>query len=625
MQTVNEERRAATVRRVQLETLVEICGKDPDLPAFEAESIEVSGRGMQIRTRFLPELHTPLVMRFEHEGREVLVEGQVAWRQGDDEGGQFGVKFTALDSNSVSALKALCQLGGRAPAPSDTAHDEDEDQDYLSERGAPVKLHIHGLGAPMKARVCRGTPRKIEVGSQLEFLKVGKELELEDVGAGQRHAAHIDSVSVAIDPETQTPQLIVSLRYEGADETPEPTVTRRNEAYDDEAYDDEEDELSEDLFKGKVGTMASNAGRAMKDASAQVAQWSAGTVASVGKLLRSTAERSSKAMAERSHTASRTPRKTSRLPQTNSVRRQSRRPETTRRGARDAHTASAELTPVWRRPKVWMFGGALTLSALGVRALLSDDPAAFSDASLDESSFVAAAPQAGVAPSQLPPDVAAAPAPTLPKGAMPPGSQEPVAPGTFPPRAALSVQEQLQPDPHGVVAQVPLFGAKTMATTEPAPANPSPMAAIDEYSLSKDQAFDDAPEAAPPVRRREALEQAATAVPATPAPSTPASESSSVFQVGRMHLPVVHRLRLDAPGAVLQGDKTSSGFSVLIPGRKVMETGTGIAKRDDRIIDVDVKNTPAGGKVTFRFRKDIPGYKVRLRNDYVEFFVNSPK
>jgi hypothetical protein len=101
------------------------------------------------------------------------------------------------------------------------------------------------------------------------------------------------------------------------------------------------------------------------------------------------------------------------------------------------------------------------------------------------------------------------------------------------------------------------------------------------------------------------------------------SSSDSVWQVGRMHLPIIHRLRLDAKGAALQGKKTPSGFQVLVPGRKVMETGATIAKRDDRILSVNVKNTPAGGQVTFRFRKDIPGYKVRLRNDYVEFFVNS--
>jgi hypothetical protein len=96
-----------------------------------------------------------------------------------------------------------------------------------------------------------------------------------------------------------------------------------------------------------------------------------------------------------------------------------------------------------------------------------------------------------------------------------------------------------------------------------------------------------------------------------------------VWQAGKMHLPIVHRLRLDAQGKDLQGTKTPSGFSVLIPGRKVMETGAQIAKRDDRILSVSVKNTEQGGQVVFRFRKDVPGHKVRLRNDYVEFFINS--
>jgi hypothetical protein len=91
-----------------------------------------------------------------------------------------------------------------------------------------------------------------------------------------------------------------------------------------------------------------------------------------------------------------------------------------------------------------------------------------------------------------------------------------------------------------------------------------------------------------------------------------------------MHLPVIHRLRLDAAGTTLQGNKTDTGFSVLLPGRKVMENGASISNRDDRIVDVRVNNTPAGGKITFRFRGEAPGYKARLRKDYVEFFVNSP-
>jgi hypothetical protein len=112
------------------------------------------------------------------------------------------------------------------------------------------------------------------------------------------------------------------------------------------------------------------------------------------------------------------------------------------------------------------------------------------------------------------------------------------------------------------------------------------------------------------------------------AESAPAAEQAepsgnTVWQAGRMHLPIVHRLRLDGQGTDLKGTKTPSGFSVLIPGRKVMETGAQIAKRDDRILSVNVKNTDQGGQVVFRFRKDVPGYKVRLRNDYVEFFINS--
>jgi hypothetical protein len=90
--------------------------------------------------------------------------------------------------------------------------------------GAKVRLHIEGLGSPMKARVREGSARKVQVGSNLEFLKVGRKLELEDLDIGERRIANIDSVSVAIDPHSQVPQLVVTLRYDGQDVTPEPSV-----------------------------------------------------------------------------------------------------------------------------------------------------------------------------------------------------------------------------------------------------------------------------------------------------------------------------------------------------------------------------------------------------------------
>ena len=107
----NQERRSTSASRVSVKTLVEVCGLDPaNTPAFEAQSVNVSGRGMLVRTAYLPEVGSQLVCRFEHEGREIIVEGRVAWRRDEVRGGEFGLKFTALDSGSVDVLKELCGL-----------------------------------------------------------------------------------------------------------------------------------------------------------------------------------------------------------------------------------------------------------------------------------------------------------------------------------------------------------------------------------------------------------------------------------------------------------------------------------------------------------------------------------
>ena len=100
-----QDRRAAGVNRVTVARLVDICGRDPSVPAFEAESIELSGRGMHVRTPYLPRLGAPLVCRLEDAGREIVVEGVVAWQRDRDGGGEFGIQFTALDSRSVEVLK----------------------------------------------------------------------------------------------------------------------------------------------------------------------------------------------------------------------------------------------------------------------------------------------------------------------------------------------------------------------------------------------------------------------------------------------------------------------------------------------------------------------------------------
>ena len=218
--TNTDERRAKATQRVPMGTLVEICGNEPGIPAFEAESVDVSARGMHVRTAYLPELNAPLVCRFEDQGREIIVEGAVAWRREGARGGEFGIQFTALDASSVEALRDLC---GVPNAGSDSA--APDESEAKNPAGSRVRLHIDGLGSPMKARVRGASDRGVQVGSNLEFLKVGRRLEVEDLERGAKREAFIDSVSVAIDPKTQVPQLVVALRYEEVEEsTPEPSV-----------------------------------------------------------------------------------------------------------------------------------------------------------------------------------------------------------------------------------------------------------------------------------------------------------------------------------------------------------------------------------------------------------------
>src|SRR6185437_13326583 len=103
---------------------------------------DVSARGMHMRTAYLPENGAPLVCRFEDGGREIVVEGKVAWRREGSRGGEFGIEFTALDSSSVGALRDLCD--GAAGGAEEAAPAVDEAK---AEVGSRVRLHIDGLGS----------------------------------------------------------------------------------------------------------------------------------------------------------------------------------------------------------------------------------------------------------------------------------------------------------------------------------------------------------------------------------------------------------------------------------------------------------------------------------------------
>ena len=102
-----------------------------------------------------------------------------------------------------------------------------------------------------------------------------------------------------------------------------------------------------------------------------------------------------------------------------------------------------------------------------------------------------------------------------------------------------------------------------------------------------------------------------------------APKTSPAWGRGKMHLPTIHRLRLDDAGAEIRGVNEPTGFTVLIPGRKVMEKGAGLAKRDPRIARVRTTNTPGGAQVRIEFKDGMPAYRVRLRKDYIEFLISA--
>lgn len=621
--TESQERRAAGVQRVAVARVVDICGRDATVPAFEAQSVELSGRGMHVKTPYLPPPGAPLVCRLEEGGREIIVEGVVAWVKDVEGGGEFGMRFTALDSGSVETLKELCGMDAPKPAAPGADVAEPATKASPATAGTAVKLHIDGLGAPMKARVKDAGSRKLQVGSNLEFLKVGRGLEVENLEEGERRGAKIDAVSIAIDPATQVPQLVVVLRYEGADTTPEPSVVGAEETHgmpmdavaeaastsDPMATDDEQDDGdfadSGDELRDRVDAFAADFGKAAQKTGKKLASASGKAASHFMKWARVGAGRLSEAAARRHQPDQR--RSTSPAPTIISGHRKLR-----------PQNGVAPEEPSNSRRKLMIAAGAGALVLVGVVGIAMASHSGKSDAQP-----VAAASVQTPPPGAVPNAAVAANLPPLQPAAGAQGAPVGAAPGSQPSAPAAGGQRP------GVVANVPLFGPTPMATLEPAPLGPPPEAVpmvpgaataaqgglvppsteerMDEETSAHDESFDGAD-------KKDSEKKTSDVKP----------EDVKPWGEGAMHLPVVYRLKLDEPGAALKGTKQARGFTVVIPHRKVLDSGSSVTKRDDRISEVRTKNGPDGAHVTFTFRSKVPTFKVRLRKSYVEFFVSAP-
>lgn len=614
----HQERRAKAIGRVPLETLVEICGNGSNEPAFEAESVDVSGRGMHVKTAYLPELGAPLVCRFEHKRGTVIAEGVVAWRQEHAKGGDFGIKFTALDSAGVGVLRAL---SGENPAPA--VADAPPPEDEPLGPGSRVRLHIEGLGSPMKARVREKSSRKVHVASNLDFLKLGRKMQVEDLEKTSRHGARIESLNVIVDPQTGVPQLVVALKFEDAEKTPEPSVVDVRPTKDARSSDaarphKEVRAQSADAVRPKAGAPAKRQvskgpSDVDDDVMAEVARMKQGLdQKAVAMLSRSAAAaRFTGAVLARygiraksttmgwMRGAGRTVDKIRPRADTKPLRKTAPPPgggvTLGARGLRPQRSSEAPKTDVRSRPS--------PRGAMSRRGTVTVALGGFGVAALIGMVTVWGGGTQGSSVQKAPV------APSTPAGPVPSAGP---APAAAPVEAAVAAAAPAVPAPartkQGIVAEVPLFGPVPMATMEPVP-SPPPGEGTTIGS------------------HEEAAEMAAAEAAAneTWKDGAVAPENVKPWGRGPIHMPTVHRLKLDGPGSAIRGTPQDGGFAVLIPDRKAQDSGMVIAQSDRRIAGVKVHNTPAGARISFRFRDAVPGYRVRLTGEYAEFLISAPK
>lgn len=588
-----KDRRANGAQRIHFEALVAV-GENAG-GGFEAESVDVSQDGMRLRTAYLPELGEKLVCRFDGAGGEVVVDGEVIWRNEEAKGGEFGIRFVGLDSAAEEAVRAMCsslagptEEQGPAEAPS-------------VPRGSRVRLHIEGLGSPMKARVRESASREVEVGSNLEFLKVGRTLELEDVDQGKKREALIDGVKVDIDPATHVPQLVVTLRYdkqeaaapstkkrekprgsvppptrraaaaapsEGAskDEAPAKASKTLDRSKDEgvSAADEGEDHDGEEQGgASRLGERAASAGRAVASRLGPAITGMGVRAKGAMNGMMALIERRRVERAETKKAAA--PRRTTAPPPGGALTSDGRRL------VRDEGLAEEDEAP---RPRTNKRAAALG-GGLGLLAVL---------AIFAVTRLIAGR---GNTTAEARPTPAALPAPEVPAAA---------ASGT-------------------PVANIPLFGSTPLSTTEPVLPGPAPTAQAAAPGNGAAPAGD-APggNGAPGANGDDDGPDNGAA-----AAAGPILKEWGKGEVGKSA--VVLKIKMDGALERITGSAGAQGFTIVAPGRRSVSSASDLTRKDKRLSSVNVVNTSHGAEVSVQFKGDVPSYQARVKGDKLEIAI----
>jgi PilZ domain-containing protein len=564
-----DERRASGNERVPFEALVAVEAEGES--RFQCEAVDLSAGGLRLRTAYLPTLGRQLRCRFYVGGAERKAVARVVWRVEQTRGGEFGVAFDELEPRAREAIEMFC---GIEPARSKAGA-------RAADKGDRVRLHIDGLGSPMRARVQDVETGKLTVGSNLEFLRLGRPLSVEDVDKGQNLSAVIDGVGVEVDPGSHVPQLLVGLRCEKEAAEPSAGEAARAEAEARPAARDEApapveapaaarveaapDEAAVASAGGPEGAGAEAAGEGRAAALMATLRASAGQL---GPRLEAATERLKGASAL--------------------VLRRLRKDEAETSGKRT--TTQMPTVP----------------SGEGRRGF-----GAGRDGTMEEQQEAAEAAAAGVRSKAARrwlalggAGVAAALLATLAiktRGDAPPGADAARAPEAVAAAEGASLAAA-PPRPAGdaVTANVPLFGPTPLSTIEPVAVPPG--APVPSFAAG-------APGAAPAGAQM-------AAGPRVDAGGE--AQGASSYGRGEVRRPRTVRLQMDAPVGALRGNVADGSLTVTVVGRHNIEPAGPLARRDPRI--ASVKAVPVGDdtEVTLAFKDNVPPFLAKASGRTLE-------
>lgn len=517
------DRRAPGATRIPFAGMVEVGGALG--PSFEAQAVNLSEEGMQLRTAYLPEVGQPVTCRFDAgQGLVVVAQGEVLWNEDMGDGGEFGIRFTNLDGPSTVALQRIVGMAeeGQLPPPPE---------------GRKVRLHIDGLASPMRARVRAQEAACVTAYSELGFLQVGKALEIEDASDGRRRPASIDRVEVEIEQVSRIPQLVVTMRYE--DEEAQAAEAAQSEIPIDETTGRDgtpEAEMNEDApaQESPAAAKAAEDDDAIEEESHRLKTAFARSVAKVGPALDHWAKRAKTMVALLA---------------------------AKRRGG----SGDDVEIPV-RRTTAPPPGGGLHTAG---RKVIRGEP---------------------YAEPQEPPK----------RMLKPLTKRKLIAGATIGVAVILAFVALRKPSP-----------APQLASAPPPEAT---VAAVAPNAASLPPAMDDEPTdplvAAASSIQNGMLDTGTRRGKPAPFGNGPVGAHGAVLKV-----------KMDGPIDRILGAPTPTGFTVVLPGRRSLDSAHPIVSKDPRIADIRIANEPSGVELEVAFKDGVPNYQVRAKGDTLEMML----